>query len=184
MRNLRRWRSPDGSQQLYTCARPGRSKGKDQVIEDQTVHEWARDLPGGTNTVIVSLLGVKTVLAARASFHSTPPSLAIGISRKNGAGRCRFSSGSTGTTKTVAFESLSTRRTMASAFRRRRCARRPVKSLGFCQKAERSCLWIRVDWNARVRSASTWGSWRTPGVVEDRPPSERERLKYAKCKAP
>jgi hypothetical protein len=62
---------PDGSWQLNTCGRPGRSKGKDQVIEDKTVHEWIRNLPG-TNTVIVSLLGRKNGPSGKSEFSIYP----------------------------------------------------------------------------------------------------------------
>ncbi len=72
MRNLKRWRSPDGSLQLYTCARPGRSKGKDQTIENKTVDEWVRGLPGGSNTVIVSLLGRKNGPGEKSEFSFYP----------------------------------------------------------------------------------------------------------------
>jgi hypothetical protein len=72
MRNLKRWRSPDGSLQFYTCARPGRSKGKDQTIENKTVDEWVRGLPGGSNTVIVSLLGRKNGPSGKSEFSFYP----------------------------------------------------------------------------------------------------------------
>ena len=143
MRNLKRWRSPDGSLQLDTCARPGRSKGKDRTIENKTVDEWVRGLPGGSNTVIVSLLGRKNGPGEKSEFSSTPPSMAIGISRKSGAGRYRSKSGLTGTTRTVASALSSTRHTMPSRFQRRRCALWPMEFYGSCQKAGRSYLWIR-----------------------------------------
>ena len=73
MRNLKRWRSPDGAWQFYTCARPGRSKGKHQFIEDKTVHEWIGDLPGGANMVIVSLLGRKNGPGGKSEFSFYPP---------------------------------------------------------------------------------------------------------------
>ena len=43
---------------LFTCARPGRSKGKDRPVPDDLVHRWVQGLPG-PNTAIVSLLGRK-----------------------------------------------------------------------------------------------------------------------------
>lgn len=70
--NLRRWRSPDRSWQFYTCARPGRSKGKARQVEDKTVHEWIRSLPGEANTVIVSLLGRKNGPAGKSEFSFYP----------------------------------------------------------------------------------------------------------------
>jgi hypothetical protein len=58
---LRRWRwnsSPD-SVEFFTCARPGRSKGKSGLVPDYIVDAWVRALPGDNSTVIVSLLGRK-----------------------------------------------------------------------------------------------------------------------------
>ena len=58
---LRRWTlgsSPNGFSHLYTCARPGRSKGADLSVPDDLVSAWVRNLPG-PDTVIVSLLGRK-----------------------------------------------------------------------------------------------------------------------------
>lgn len=66
--NLRRWRSPDRSWQFYTCARPGRSKGKDRQVDDQTVREWVHGLPSGNSIVIVSLLGRKNGPAGKSEF--------------------------------------------------------------------------------------------------------------------
>jgi len=58
---LRRWkaRSTSESGEFFTCARPGRSKGRNTNVSDDLVHRWVRGLPGTTNTAIVSLLGRK-----------------------------------------------------------------------------------------------------------------------------
>jgi len=58
---LRHWKpgTAEAAGQLYTCARPGRSKGADQPVADDLVHHWVRGLPGETNTVVISLLGRK-----------------------------------------------------------------------------------------------------------------------------
>jgi hypothetical protein len=45
--------------QLFTCARPGRSKGADRPVDDALVHRWVEGLPGGANVAVVSLLGRK-----------------------------------------------------------------------------------------------------------------------------
>lgn len=60
-RMLRRWKPNSSSRtgQLFTCARPGRSKGPDTTVPDDLVHRWVRGLPGTTNTIVVSLLGRK-----------------------------------------------------------------------------------------------------------------------------
>lgn len=44
---------------FFTCARPGRSKSATDPVADPLVQAWARGLPGGSNTVLVSLLGRK-----------------------------------------------------------------------------------------------------------------------------
>jgi hypothetical protein len=44
---------------LYTCGRPGRSKGKDKPVPDALVHAWLAGLPAGDGLVLVSLLGRK-----------------------------------------------------------------------------------------------------------------------------
>ena len=58
---LRRWKPNSSSTpgHLYTCARPGRSKGADRDVPEELVHRWVRGLPGGANIAIVSLLGRK-----------------------------------------------------------------------------------------------------------------------------
>jgi hypothetical protein len=43
---------------FFTCARPGRSKGREGTVSDSVVDLWVRNLPGA-ETAIVSLLGVK-----------------------------------------------------------------------------------------------------------------------------
>jgi hypothetical protein len=56
----RRWRRASDATRIafFTCARPGRSKSKDQPVSDKTVHQWVNNLPG-PDTSIVSLLGDK-----------------------------------------------------------------------------------------------------------------------------
>lgn len=44
---------------MYTCARPGRSRGAQIAIRDAEVDNWIRKLPGERNLTIVSLLGRK-----------------------------------------------------------------------------------------------------------------------------
>lgn len=58
---LRCWKPPPplGSTRFFTCARPGRSKSKDKRISDDLVDRWVEGLPGGSKTVVVSLLGRK-----------------------------------------------------------------------------------------------------------------------------
>lgn len=58
---LRRWKVPLTTEgpSLFTCARPGRSKGPNGPVKDDLVHRWVDNLPGGTNPALVSLLGSK-----------------------------------------------------------------------------------------------------------------------------
>ncbi len=67
----RRWKRTADSQRMafFTCARPGRSKAKDQPVEDKIVHQWVNNLPG-PNTSIVSLLGRKPDGTSEFSFYS------------------------------------------------------------------------------------------------------------------
>ncbi len=44
---------------LFTCARPGRSKGADQDVPDKIVRKWIKGLPKAERRTIVSLLGRK-----------------------------------------------------------------------------------------------------------------------------
>jgi hypothetical protein len=67
---LRKWKtgpSPQDSR-LFTCARPGRSKGKVGRIPDTLVHKWVQGLPKGTDLVIVSLLGRKNGPDGKSEF--------------------------------------------------------------------------------------------------------------------
>jgi hypothetical protein len=57
---------------LFTCARPGRSKGPTANVEDKILDEWVRNLPG-PHTVIVSLLGTKPDRSSEYSFYSFYP---------------------------------------------------------------------------------------------------------------
>jgi len=47
-----------GVAHFFTCARPGRSKGKNQHVSDKDVSRWVDGLPG-PRTAIISLLGRK-----------------------------------------------------------------------------------------------------------------------------
>ncbi len=66
---LRRWKTgyESGGAQFFTCARPGRSRGKGRRVPDKLVHEWVSGLPG-TNTAIVSLLGRKSGQNGKSEF--------------------------------------------------------------------------------------------------------------------
>jgi hypothetical protein len=69
---LRRWRrgsSPDQIR-LFTCARPGRSKGNSGSVPDSIVDKWVKGLPGGAKTTVVSLLGQKPDGLSEFSFYS------------------------------------------------------------------------------------------------------------------
>ena len=56
---LRKWRLDNSFQShFFTCARPGRSRGKKGRIPDDIVSNWVRRLPG-PDTAIISLLGCK-----------------------------------------------------------------------------------------------------------------------------
>ena len=69
---LRRWRrksSPDLIS-LFTCARPGRSRGNDGSVPDATVDKWVRGLPGVSPIAILSLLGRKPDGLSEFSFYS------------------------------------------------------------------------------------------------------------------
>ena len=67
---LRRWRVGDqySSTYIYTCGRPGRSKGKDGRVSDKLVDEWVLGLPG-PKTAVVSLLGRKPDGVSEFSFY-------------------------------------------------------------------------------------------------------------------
>ena len=44
---------------LYTCGRPGRSKGQDEPVSQTLISCWVGGLPDPTNVVVISLLGRK-----------------------------------------------------------------------------------------------------------------------------
>jgi hypothetical protein len=68
---LRRWRSRSNHlHKMYTCARPGRSKGRDGPVSDSMVDTWVIGLPGKVEVVIVSLLGRKPDGESEFSFYS------------------------------------------------------------------------------------------------------------------
>jgi hypothetical protein len=68
---LTQWRlpAPHSGGRLFTCARPGRSKGTKAKVSDKQVHEWVCGLPAG-NLVLVSLLGQKKDGRSEWSFYS------------------------------------------------------------------------------------------------------------------
>lgn len=70
----RRWRRKSSSDAIlfYTCARPGRSKGRQGNVKDQIVDLWIKNLPQ-PNTTIVSLLGTKPDGTNEYSFYSFYP---------------------------------------------------------------------------------------------------------------
>lgn len=67
---LRRWNRAGTAEQLnfYTCARPGRSKGRTGQVDDALVSEWALNLPGAPSTTIISLLGRKPLPREQSEF--------------------------------------------------------------------------------------------------------------------
>lgn len=68
---LRRWRLPTfGETCLYTCARPGRSKGSKGKVSDQLLHDWIAGLPKRENVTVISLLGTKPDGTSEYSFYS------------------------------------------------------------------------------------------------------------------
>ena len=58
---MRRWRRASSLDpvELYTCARPGRSKGPSGSIPDSIVDQWVNGLPYTDSLAIISLLGRK-----------------------------------------------------------------------------------------------------------------------------
>jgi len=69
---LRRWNERSSTDRLafYTCARPGRSKGKSGDVADEVVYKWLQNLPQGEKVAIVSLLGWKPNGMSEFSFYS------------------------------------------------------------------------------------------------------------------
>lgn len=69
---LRRWRRASTSERLdlFTCARPGRSKGKDGQVSEALVDKWIGGLPAGSPVVVLSLLGRKPGGLSEYSFYS------------------------------------------------------------------------------------------------------------------
>jgi len=55
---------------LFTCARPGRSKGSKVNIPDDLVNTWVKGLPDSEEVTIVSLLGRKPTGKSEFSFYS------------------------------------------------------------------------------------------------------------------
>jgi len=68
---LRRWRSRLNNRlEIYTCARPGRSRGADGAVSDSIVDNWIKGLPGEGKVTIVSLLGRKPNGDSEFKFYS------------------------------------------------------------------------------------------------------------------
>lgn len=69
---LRRWRLPAiwAHLELYTCARPGRSRGSKGLVPERLVHDWTRGLPSQKGLAVVSLLGQKPDGRSEWSFYS------------------------------------------------------------------------------------------------------------------
>jgi hypothetical protein len=64
------WRLPSPNQtSFYTCARPGRSIGKNQLVSNDLVFKWAKGLPNKNTITIISLLGTKTSGKSEFSFY-------------------------------------------------------------------------------------------------------------------
>jgi hypothetical protein len=57
------------SGRLFTCARPGRSKGSKAKVSDVVIREWLRGLPAG-DIILVSLLGRKPDTRSEWSFYT------------------------------------------------------------------------------------------------------------------
>jgi len=68
---LRRWRPPwaTSDTRLFSCARPGRSKGSAGLVADALVDQWVVGLPG-PRPAIVSLLGCKPDGTSEFAFYS------------------------------------------------------------------------------------------------------------------
>jgi len=68
---VRRWRLSTRADLIpfFTCARPGRSKGRFGNIADLIVDKWVNGLPG-PKTAIISLLGNKSSGTSEYSFYS------------------------------------------------------------------------------------------------------------------
>jgi len=71
---LRRWKpkAESLSGQLYTCARPGRSKDKDAIVPDYLIYQWLDGLPGDGALTIISLLGSKSGTKGASEFDFYP----------------------------------------------------------------------------------------------------------------
>jgi hypothetical protein len=69
---LTRWKSDRSlfTGQLFTCARPGRSKVAKRKLADERVDTWVRGLPGSEGVIISSLLGHKPDGKSEFSFYS------------------------------------------------------------------------------------------------------------------
>jgi hypothetical protein len=95
---LFRWKPKQGNVagQLYTCARPGRSHGRDiKQIPDVWVDAWVRGMPSCETLFIVSLLGSKEDGKSEFSFYSfrsdfetdQRPTLQQWLDARHGSGR-------------------------------------------------------------------------------------------------
>jgi hypothetical protein len=67
---LRRWKLPPSiGTDLYTAARPGRSKGSKGKVPDHYLSAWLNGLPGTGPIAVVSLLGQKPSGISEWSFY-------------------------------------------------------------------------------------------------------------------
>ena len=57
------------SGRMFTCARPGRSKGSKVKVSDVVIREWLRGLPAG-DIILMSLLGRKRDNRSEWSFYA------------------------------------------------------------------------------------------------------------------
>src|SRR5437879_4064443 len=68
---LTKWKaSTPFAGELFTCARPGRSKGSAVQIPDDLVAAWVAGLPVSDRLVVVSLLGRKPTGKSEFAFYS------------------------------------------------------------------------------------------------------------------
>jgi len=70
---LRLWRQngPPINGRIFTCSRPGRSKGSAfRKIEDALVERWVNGLPSAERIIIISLLGRKPAGRSEFGFYS------------------------------------------------------------------------------------------------------------------
>jgi hypothetical protein len=168
---LREWKQSTGESagRLFTCARPGRSKGSQKAIPETVVDEWVRGLPfSEKQTAIVSLLGQKLDGTNEFKFYSFRSEVDQSLERRNhptfqqwlderyGVGRYRVFEYPTTDTKPIAGATL---RDVVS--RIQSLAREPYTTVlmdsGGCVRVECVCMAMRF------REVPTDG--RPPGIM-------------------